>query len=455
MFPDLKKHKKAVRDIQVRARRQWRAWTPTALASVSMVVLVLLVCIMSFSLKHLRSRRPPGRGTFHTTHTRHAPARDPPGAPALTHPQARPTRLAHPDWLSRRRPAHPAADMLLRGHRADGGVHGVPALTGHVTDPHAGAPPPDTQTLQGARPGPWPAIAVSAQPEYRLKGLAPALTPVGNAPTNGSLSAGLQPDTEQAGDAPGTVPHRTHSAPRGFWTGLLTGWNVHVEGARARPRPRGPNYNRFTRHTWDPEMERESNERLRSERERERERLREERRKQQEEREQRQREARAAREQHAAGARAVWRAERVNLLVVNGSGIPRIVHQSWKTKDSIPGQFQGWMQSWVHHNPDWQYVFWDDVDNDLLIRVFFPEFQQTYRALPSGVAQVSHLSFALFGGRRAKDRGIGWASAGHPGDSPGLPGASPGIVGGGRGLGAVGAPNVTNVSGDMTADRSS
>jgi mannosyltransferase OCH1-like enzyme len=59
------------------------------------------------------------------------------------------------------------------------------------------------------------------------------------------------------------------------------------------------------------------------------------------------------------------------------------------------------MQSWVHHNPDWQYVFWDDVDNDLLIRVFFPEFQQTYRALPSGVAQADFARYALlyqFGG---------------------------------------------------------
>ncbi|KAF0686926.1 Aste57867_21274 [Aphanomyces stellatus] len=56
------------------------------------------------------------------------------------------------------------------------------------------------------------------------------------------------------------------------------------------------------------------------------------------------------------------------------STIPRLIHQSWKTADAIPSQFDPWMQSWRTFNPTWDYMFWDDADNLQLFQTYFPEY---------------------------------------------------------------------------------
>ena len=51
--------------------------------------------------------------------------------------------------------------------------------------------------------------------------------------------------------------------------------------------------------------------------------------------------------------------------------IPRIIHQSWKSKDRIPSQFTPWIQSWKKFNPGWLYMFWDDNENLAFIKSHF------------------------------------------------------------------------------------
>lgn len=44
------------------------------------------------------------------------------------------------------------------------------------------------------------------------------------------------------------------------------------------------------------------------------------------------------------------------------SGIPTIIHQSYKSQ-RLPPDFAEWQQSWLRLHPSWCYMFWTDKDN--------------------------------------------------------------------------------------------
>ena len=63
--------------------------------------------------------------------------------------------------------------------------------------------------------------------------------------------------------------------------------------------------------------------------------------------------------------------------------IPKIIHQTWKSKD-IPHHLRGFQESWLHHHPAWEYRFWDDAANEALIAEHYPEFlDHSCRATPT------------------------------------------------------------------------
>lgn len=64
----------------------------------------------------------------------------------------------------------------------------------------------------------------------------------------------------------------------------------------------------------------------------------------------------------------------VNSSTLEYTGIPRIIHQSWKSHASIPKRFQPWMRSWTNMHPAWTYVFWTDADNLALFQKLYPEY---------------------------------------------------------------------------------
>lgn len=43
-------------------------------------------------------------------------------------------------------------------------------------------------------------------------------------------------------------------------------------------------------------------------------------------------------------------------------GIPKIIHQSYKTR-RLPPEFAQWQGSWLKLHPSWCYMFWTDQDN--------------------------------------------------------------------------------------------
>jgi len=61
--------------------------------------------------------------------------------------------------------------------------------------------------------------------------------------------------------------------------------------------------------------------------------------------------------------------------------IPRIVHQSYKTKN-LPTEWKDTPSRWGKTNPDIQYMFWTDEDNRNLIATEYPWFLSTYDSYP-------------------------------------------------------------------------
>jgi len=63
--------------------------------------------------------------------------------------------------------------------------------------------------------------------------------------------------------------------------------------------------------------------------------------------------------------------------------IPKIVHQTWKSRSDLPETFRTWMSSWLHHNGDWEYWLWSDADIRLLITTVFPEYLSMFDSYPA------------------------------------------------------------------------
>lgn len=75
-------------------------------------------------------------------------------------------------------------------------------------------------------------------------------------------------------------------------------------------------------------------------------------------------------------------------------GIPRIIHQSWKSRDRIPSRFAPWMRSWIKLHPGWTYVFWTDVDNLAIFERRYPQFLSVARAV-SKISLADMARYAL------------------------------------------------------------
>ncbi|GAB5366540.1 hypothetical protein AAMO2058_001152200 [Amorphochlora amoebiformis] len=63
------------------------------------------------------------------------------------------------------------------------------------------------------------------------------------------------------------------------------------------------------------------------------------------------------------------------------SEIPDIIHQSWKSRSTIPDFAMGWLSSWPKFNKESTYVFWDDSENEKLIETRFPMFEMAYKSM--------------------------------------------------------------------------
>lgn len=80
--------------------------------------------------------------------------------------------------------------------------------------------------------------------------------------------------------------------------------------------------------------------------------------------------------------------------------IPRILHQTWKNAD-VPPRLHEFRDSWRRHHPSWEFRFWTDAENELLIAEHFPEFVGYFRSATPAILRVDLVRLAYlhrFGG---------------------------------------------------------
>lgn len=74
--------------------------------------------------------------------------------------------------------------------------------------------------------------------------------------------------------------------------------------------------------------------------------------------------------------------------------IPKIIHQTWKDV-FIPHWLAKYVATWIHLNPDWEYIFWSDNDLDLLIAEEFPFLVSSYSSLPLKIMKVDLARYCI------------------------------------------------------------
>lgn len=74
--------------------------------------------------------------------------------------------------------------------------------------------------------------------------------------------------------------------------------------------------------------------------------------------------------------------------------IPKIIHQTWKSKN-VPRRFRRLQKTWLHHHPSWEYRLWTDEDNHHFIAQHYAWFLPIYKAYPEKIMQVDAVRYFI------------------------------------------------------------
>jgi inositol phosphorylceramide mannosyltransferase catalytic subunit len=74
--------------------------------------------------------------------------------------------------------------------------------------------------------------------------------------------------------------------------------------------------------------------------------------------------------------------------------IPKVIHQTWKNKE-IPGHFRVFAESWRKLHPSWEFLFWDDNDNERFIATHFPWFIRFYKGYKFDIQRVDAVRYFI------------------------------------------------------------
>ena len=76
--------------------------------------------------------------------------------------------------------------------------------------------------------------------------------------------------------------------------------------------------------------------------------------------------------------------------------IPKIIHQIWSgVKSPLPDFMKEWGQSWIKHNPAWQYELWENDRMNSFIREYFPEYVDVYNRFPYDVQRWDAIRYLI------------------------------------------------------------
>ena len=71
----------------------------------------------------------------------------------------------------------------------------------------------------------------------------------------------------------------------------------------------------------------------------------------------------------------------------NHKRIPKIIHQTWKTKE-VPDHWSSSHEGWIKYHPDYYYVLWTDDMNLELVARWYPDFLEKYQSFPYNIQRV-------------------------------------------------------------------
>lgn len=74
--------------------------------------------------------------------------------------------------------------------------------------------------------------------------------------------------------------------------------------------------------------------------------------------------------------------------------IPRIIHQTWKSKD-VPVQMQKYVDRVKELHPGWQYKLWTDDDNDAFVKKEFPEFYPVFEGFSKNIMRADVIRYLI------------------------------------------------------------
>lgn len=82
------------------------------------------------------------------------------------------------------------------------------------------------------------------------------------------------------------------------------------------------------------------------------------------------------------------------------NGLPKIIHQTWKTKD-VPAHWLPSHHAWATLHPTWLYILWTDADIECYIKTLRPAAWSTFQKLPHMIQRVDLFRYFVlhdFGG---------------------------------------------------------
>jgi len=74
--------------------------------------------------------------------------------------------------------------------------------------------------------------------------------------------------------------------------------------------------------------------------------------------------------------------------------IPKIIHQTWKSKE-IPEKWAPLAEKVKTLNPDWEYRIWTDEDNDNFVKTEFPDFFPVFNAFPKIIMKADVIRYLI------------------------------------------------------------
>lgn len=74
--------------------------------------------------------------------------------------------------------------------------------------------------------------------------------------------------------------------------------------------------------------------------------------------------------------------------------MPRLLHQTWKTK-TLPATCLPYVKAWQALHPAWEHVLWSDAENRSLIERYYPWFLRTYNSYPYDIQRADAIRYFI------------------------------------------------------------